>query len=185
MAVTGDRDRWTAFRTPLGWMVILGHGMVLKQVTFGHPSRQAAIEAMDPELARRACHADWNPGLVGRLQAYASGRRDDFLDIEVDPGRSTDFQRCVLDCCRRIPFGTTITYSELAARAGRQGAARAVGNCMAGNRIPLVIPCHRIVAANGKLGGYSAPGGIDLKLRLLEMEALASSSGRRPDRFSR
>ncbi len=73
--------------------------------------------------------------------------------------------------CRRIPWGQTRSYAQLAAVAGRPGAARAVGSVMAKNRVPLVVPCHRVIASSGQLGGYSAPQGLSLKRRLLAMES--------------
>jgi methylated-DNA-[protein]-cysteine S-methyltransferase len=87
----------------------------------------------------------------------------------------TEFQQKVQKLCRQIPFGTTMTYGELAAKAGAPGAARAVGICMARNCFPLVVPCHRVVPAGGRLGNYSAPGGTETKQRLLDMERLAKS----------
>ena len=81
------------------------------------------------------------------------------------------FQRRVLNQCRRVPCGATISYARLAAKAGYPGAARAVGNCMAGNPIPLIVPCHRVVCSDGRLGAYSAPGGTAMKRRLLALES--------------
>ena len=81
------------------------------------------------------------------------------------------FHRKVLEQCAQIPAGQTLTYSELAARAGNRRAARAVGSAMARNRWPLVIPCHRVVGAGGRLTGYSGTGGIETKRRLLGLEA--------------
>ena len=76
---------------------------------------------------------------------------------------------------RMLRFFWNGPYGQLASRAGSPNAARAVGNCMANNRIPLLIPCHRVVGANGELGGFSAAGGTDLKRRLLNREAAASA----------
>lgn len=121
--------------------------------------------ADDPQLA----------ALVARLQAYARGAHDDFLDIAIDLGPQTAFQRRVIECCRRIPLGQTLTYGALAEQVGHPRAARAVGNCMRTNRIPLLVPCHRVIGSGGTMRGYSAGEGIRMKLRLLEMEA----SGRR------
>ncbi|MEX1224432.1 MAG: MGMT family protein, partial [Pirellulales bacterium] len=73
--------------------------------------------------------------------------------------------------CRRIPIGQTMSYAELAAVAGSPGAARAVGNIMAGNRVPIIVPCHRVVGSGGSLGGYSSSGGLRTKRRLLSLEA--------------
>ncbi len=105
-----------------------------------------------------------------RVQAYADGNRDDFRDVPIALAGLTDFQQRVVQECRRIPYGHTLAYGELAMRAGSPNAARAVGSVMARNRIALVIPCHRVVGSAGKLGGYSAPDGIRMKTRLLELE---------------
>jgi methylated-DNA-[protein]-cysteine S-methyltransferase len=102
---------------------------------------------------------------------------DDFRDVLIDPGPQTEFQRLVVDHCRQIPPGATLTYGELAARAGRPRSARAIGNCMAANRIPLIVPCHRVVGADGGLRGYSANGGLRLKQRLLDLESLSVFHG--------
>jgi methylated-DNA-[protein]-cysteine S-methyltransferase len=161
----------TVFSTRLGWMAIVGSDGVLRQLAFGHQSAKDARAALDPELARDARTEDWNPGLVERLKAYAAGEVEGFPDIAVDVGPQTPFARRVTACCRSIPPGQTLSYAQVAAKAGSPGAARAVGQCMATNRIPLVIPCHRVVQSGGGLGGYSAPGGLDLKRRLLDMEA--------------
>ena len=150
---------------------IAGSGDVLCELTFGHASEAAALKSLNREFLRHASQqADWNLSLVRRLQAYAAGNRDDFRDIAIDLAASSPFRRRVLQRCRRIPYGTTVTYAELAASVRARGAARAVGNCMAGNRIPLVIPCHRVVRSDGGLGNYSAPGGVRTKRRLLDME---------------
>lgn len=112
----------------------------------------------------------WSP-LVERLQAYSEGSFDDFLDIELAPAAETPFQRRVVEICRHIPYGSFLTYGQLAERAGHPRAARAVGNCMRTNPTPLIVPCHRVVGAGGGMRGYSAGEGIRMKLRLLEMEA--------------
>jgi methylated-DNA-[protein]-cysteine S-methyltransferase len=82
----------------------------------------------------------------------------------------SSFAGLVLTACRGIKFGQIITYGQLAELAGRPGAARAVGGVMAQNPLPLIIPCHRVVCANGTLGGFSAMGGVKLKKRMLKLE---------------
>ena len=101
------------------------------------------------------------------LEAYFAGRLSDF-SVPLDaPG--SEFQERVWAELRRIPFGETISYRELAARVGSPAASRAVGRANGSNRIAIVIPCHRVVAAGGGLGGYG--GGLDRKQRLLRLEA--------------
>jgi methylated-DNA-[protein]-cysteine S-methyltransferase len=111
------------------------------------------------------------------MEAYAEGEVDDFRDVAIDPSPQTEFRRLVIEHCRQIPPGSTLTYGELAARAGRSRAARAVGCCMASNRIPLIVPCHRVVGADGGLRGYSANGGLRLKRSLLDLESLSVFHG--------
>jgi methylated-DNA-[protein]-cysteine S-methyltransferase len=168
-----DFVRFTIFPTELGWMGLAGAGDRLRQLTFGHPSSAAAKRAL--ALAARAAVRDdvWYGELVERLQAYARGTRDDFRDVQIDAGGYTEFQRRVVEMCRQIPPGATVSYGRLATLAGREGAARAVGNIMRTNRLPLVIPCHRVVAGSGKLHGYSAASGPSTKRKLLEMEVAA------------
>ncbi len=94
----------------------------------------------------------------------------DRIKVEVD---GTAFQQKIYKLLRKIPPGQHISYGALASRAGRPGAARAVGSAMANNPIALIIPCHRVVKADGSLGQYSAPGGTDLKQKLLDIETSA------------
>lgn len=159
-----------AFETALGWMAIAGRGGRLRRLTFAHPDKQAALQAAqgnEPAAREEA----WHPELAQRLQAYAEGATDDFHDVVLDDFFESGFQRAVVQQCRRIRPGTTITYGELAAQSGWPSAARAVGTVMARNPVPLVVPCHRVVPAAGGLGNYSAGEGPGLKRRLLDMEA--------------
>jgi methylated-DNA-[protein]-cysteine S-methyltransferase len=93
--------------------------------------------------------------------------------IPLDEASLRPFQRQVLRACRAIPYGETATYQDLARRIGRPAACRAVARALATNPWPIIIPCHRVVRRDGSLGGYSGPGGIALKQRLLEMERQA------------
>jgi methylated-DNA-[protein]-cysteine S-methyltransferase len=159
------------FPTKLGWMAIVGSGSSLKRLTFGHASAGAARRALGGERPHDAPPDTWSQSLVRRLTAYAAGAPDDFRNVEVDLGPLPRFRRRVFACCRRIPYGSTLTYGQLAAKAGSPSAARAVGCSMAANPVPLVIPCHRVVGANGGLGGYSSIGGVRVKRQLLLLEA--------------
>ncbi len=161
---------------PLGWIALVGTGKTLLQLTFGHASARAALKALEANLAQDAQEGPCSRRLVRRLEAYAAGEPVDFSDIEIDPGpasefRVSPFRRRVILHCRRIRYGQTLSYGQLAAQAGSPGAARAVGSCMAVNRIPLIVPCHRVLPANGHPGAFSAPGGSRTKERLLAMEA--------------
>jgi methylated-DNA-[protein]-cysteine S-methyltransferase len=111
-------------------------------------------------------------GAIERLRALLAGDDVDFADVELDLDGVPDFDRQVYALVRALPRGVTATYGEIASRAGAPGAAQAVGQVMGHNRFPLVVPCHRVVAAGGGNGGFSAPGGVDTKLRLLALESV-------------
>jgi O-6-methylguanine DNA methyltransferase len=103
------------------------------------------------------------------LREYLSGRRSAFR-VKVDWAGLTNFQRSVLRAVNAIPYGKTRTYGEIAQRIKRPRAARAVGGAVGGNPYAPIVPCHRVLAANGMLGGYSGAGGVKTKKRLLELE---------------
>lgn len=105
------------------------------------------------------------------LERYVAGERVRWPRLPLALDRVSPFTRQALEVlAREAPQGATLTYGELAARCGRPKAARAVGRAMAANRWPLVLPCHRVLGANGALTGYSNPAGLDLKRFLLELE---------------
>jgi methylated-DNA-[protein]-cysteine S-methyltransferase len=104
-----------------------------------------------------------------QLEEYFAGRRQTF-DLPLAP-EGTPFEKTVWEELRRIPFGETRSYAEVARAIGRPGAARAVGRANGANPIPVVVPCHRVIGADGSLTGFG--GGLDAKARLLELEGLA------------
>lgn len=165
------------FPTALGWMALEVEGRFVKRLSFGHTTPQEAMADVGRTTLLNGDEAEdageWQP-LVERLQRYAEGAFDDFLDVELAPMEQTPFQSRVVKLCRRIPFGSSLTYGELAEKAGHPRAARAVGNCMRTNPVPLIVPCHRVVGAGGSMRGYSAGEGVRMKLRLLELEAGAA-----------
>lgn len=95
---------------------------------------------------------------------------DDLAWVPLDMSGLTEFQRAVYDVARRIPPGATRTYGEIATQIGLPGSARAVGRALGENPYPPVVPCHRVTAANGRTGGFSAGGGVETKMRLLATE---------------
>jgi methylated-DNA-[protein]-cysteine S-methyltransferase len=119
-----------------------------------------------PETACALVHE-----LAKRLADWFAGSRDEFGDVELELDWCTPFQRALVDTLRSVPYGETVTYGELAALAGRPGAARAAGTFCARNRFAVIVPCHRVVGADG-LGGYGSLG-LDYKRRLLALERRA------------
>ncbi|MGH6822064.1 MAG: methylated-DNA--[protein]-cysteine S-methyltransferase [Methylocella sp.] len=114
------------------------------------------------------------PSEVFRAQdaivAYLRGEPGELSSVLLDMDLVPPFHRAVYDAARSIPWGATMTYGALAARAGAAGSARAVGQALARNPFAMIVPCHRVVAAGGRIGGFSANGGITTKLRLLAIE---------------
>jgi methylated-DNA-[protein]-cysteine S-methyltransferase len=107
---------------------------------------------------------------IDGIVALLRGEPSDLSDVTIDIGGLPEFNRKVYDVARTIPPGATLTYGEIAERLGDRALARDVGEALGQNPIPLIVPCHRVLAAGGKTGGFSAPGGVASKLRLLTIE---------------
>jgi methylated-DNA-[protein]-cysteine S-methyltransferase len=107
---------------------------------------------------------------IAAIVALLDGEPDDLRAVVLDMERVPEFNRRVYDVAREIPPGSTLTYGELAERVGERGSAQAVGQALGRNPFPIVVPCHRVLAADGTLRGFSAPGGIDTKRRMLAIE---------------
>ncbi len=119
----------------------------------------------------------WAAEAMGAIAAHLGGERVDLDRIPIDVARMPAFYRTVYEAARRIPPGQTVTYGELATRCGSPGAARAVGQALAKNPVPVVVPCHRILASGGRAGGFSAAGGLGTKERLLAIEGVRMRAG--------
>ena len=109
-------------------------------------------------------------GVIDRIVALLRGEVSDLSSIPLDMDQVPAFHRRVYETARAIPPGMTLSYGEIAARAGAPGAARAVGQALGRNPFPIVVPCHRVLASGGKIGGFSAQGGIATKRRMLAIE---------------
>ncbi|MEU7850078.1 methylated-DNA--[protein]-cysteine S-methyltransferase [Micromonospora parva] len=149
--------RWTVLDAPIGEFSVATDDTSVCGAHFGRV--EAAAEAPDDVLSRQA---------VDELRAYFAGELTGFT-VPVSPPRGSDFERAVWREMTRIPYGQTLTYGEVARLVGDPGAARAVGVACNRNPIPVIVPCHRIVGAGGKLVGFG--GGLPRKVKLLELEA--------------
>jgi len=110
--------------------------------------------------------------LIGLIKDYASGREVDFSGIALDLTDVPNFHRRAYGLLTRVGWGETVTYGDLARQLGDVGLSRAVGQAMGANPIPLIIPCHRVLAGDGTAGGFSAPGGASTKARMLALEGV-------------
>jgi len=178
------------FQTKFGWIAIAVRPSSLYGLVFGYKSRapaEMALRRLLPDISLEngsVCVTmtnnqvgNYESTLPSRLKRFAEGDDVDFRDIQIVTDHLTPFGYRVVLACRRVAWGQTRTYGALASECGSPKAARAVGQVMASNRFPLVVPCHRILATGGGVGGFSAPGGVRLKRRLLEMERVPGKPG--------
>jgi len=163
---------YVTFSTNMGWVGILGSAKGLLCITL--PQRSAR-EAQRQLLKSKIHNATWAPHLfddiIQRFGLYFSGHRVIFPD-ELDFSGATPFQRQVWEETRLIPYGETRSYAWVARQVGKPKAARGIGQAMASNPLPIIIPCHRVIASDGKLGGFG--GGLEMKRQLLALEVAAS-----------
>ena len=176
--------RYTTFETRWGYFGLVCSDDFVCRTSLPAATRTRARETLLADLNIAPADPLFEKGLAGDLQeriiAYFEGENVDFsTDPAVAPAPHGAFGRSILAACRQIGFGQTKTYAQLAETAGRRHAARAVGNALARNPVPLIIPCHRVVRTDGGLGGFSAIGGTATKERMLLHEQSPDRSARR------
>jgi methylated-DNA-[protein]-cysteine S-methyltransferase len=154
--------------TPVGPVLVAGTSRGLVRITFPQQPQEEVVEELAREISPRVLEAPARLDEVRReLDQYFEGRRREF-DLRLDWRLSHGFRRDALKALVDVPYGETVTYSELATSAGSPRAHRAAGSACGSNPIPIVVPCHRVVRTGGGLGGYG--GGLDVKEYLLELE---------------
>jgi len=162
----------TVFSSSLGWILVAWQDDRLARISFGHESPAAAAKGANCEPVELEKAPKWVVKVIDKIKKFAAGKTVDWGNLPLAWEKRTEFQRKVQEACQKIPRGEVWSYGELAVAAGAPGAARAVGSVMRTNRFPLVIPCHRVVAAGGKLGGFSCPSGVEMKQKLLAAEGV-------------
>lgn len=167
--MTDAEQRYATFNTDMGWVGILGSSTGLVRVILPQPSAQETIRLLGVNYSTCAPHPFGD--LIARLRSYFGGHKVAFPD-RLDLSGATTFQREIWEITRLIPYGETRSYTCVAEQIGKPEAVRAAGQALARNPLPIIIPCHRVVASNGKLGGYS--GGLEMKRYLLQLEASAN-----------
>ena len=148
--------------SPIGRLLLVGHSKVLKRIEF-----EAGKHVEGPQPGWRKSKRELAEAEV-QLSEYFAGERQRFT-LNLDP-EGTEFQRQTWDLLRRIPYGKTVSYSDIARLMGRPKAVRAVGAANGRNPIPIVVPCHRVIGRDGSLTGFAA--GTDVKKKLLELEGV-------------
>jgi len=165
------------FETALGFMALAWSEIGLVRLCLPEKTRDAA----ERRLLRLAGHGSaagdrtspsWITTLIADIRRYADGDDVDFSNVPVDLAGVDDFRRDIYAAARDLHYGETTTYGGLAEKAGRKGLFRETGSALGANPVPLVIPCHRILAAGGKIGGFSATGGSNMKEKMLVLEGV-------------
>jgi methylated-DNA-[protein]-cysteine S-methyltransferase len=165
LAVQGDRViHYRTIDSPIGPLALAGRGRVLTNL-------RMLDQTYEPDRSDWVSDDRAFPDAVDQLEDYFTGKRIDF-DLELNLAGS-EFQRRVWQALLTIPYGETRSYGEIAEQIGASGAARAVGLANGHNPIAIIVPCHRVIGANGSLTGYG--GGLDRKRSLLEMEKTVKS----------
>jgi methylated-DNA-[protein]-cysteine S-methyltransferase len=170
-ARTDIRQYYCVFDTPIGACGIAWseHGIT----RFRLP--EATRAATERRMARGAQEAEPPPriaNVIAEVLRYCAGTKIDFTSVALDMPDVVAFHRQVYEAARAVGWGETASYGDLAREIGAPGEAREVGQALARNPIPLIVPCHRILTSDGKLGGFSAPGGTATKERLLALEGV-------------
>ena len=172
-----QQSNYTIFKTDMGWVGILASAKGLLGITLPQRSAQEARPLLGDSVNRATCSLRLFDNLMERLRAYFSGHRTTFTD-KLDLSPATHFQREVWEITRRIPYGETRSYAWVAEQIKKPRAARAVGQALSKNPLPVIVPCHRVVTSDGKLGGFS--GGVEMKRYLLSLEASARMRESKP-----
>jgi len=187
-AIRETQGSYALFTTPIGRCGIVWNdlGILRIQLPEATPEETLARLTGDREL-RQAKPPAAIAAAIARITRHLKGEAQDLSDLPLDVRALPSFQRRVYASARKIPAGRTATYGELAHALAMPKAARAVGRALGVNPFPIVVPCHRILAANGKMGGFSAHGGVGTKARLLALEGVASgpSASRAPSPTAR
>lgn len=157
------------FSTPFGSGVVFASEQGILKVVLPDVSKVGAAFPNNVHEFRPSCLTDYASEL---LQRYFNGEHIEFEDIPLDLTCIPPFRCIVLQVTRGIPYGDVRSYGQIAAECGSPRAARAVGGAMASNPVPVIIPCHRVVSRNGRLTGFSAPGGETAKMMMLKMEGV-------------
>jgi methylated-DNA-[protein]-cysteine S-methyltransferase len=162
-----DKLYYTIFETSRGWLGILASEKGLLAITLPQTTRQQALDSLDKKTKKTTFSPNSFADLTKRFQAYYSGKKTVFSD-KLDFSDATPFQKKVWKVTRLIPYGETRSYGWVARQIGKPQAAHAVGHAVGKNPFLIIVPCHRVIASDGGLGGFG--GGLEIKQALLELE---------------
>ena len=161
---------YDVFQTERGWIAIVGGDKGIVRASLPESSPEAALELVRPEIAESLHDPDQLRFARALLSGYCAGESVDLSEVPIDTRHVSPFFRKAWEACRSIPPGETRSYRWLAEQAGNFRAARGAGQAMARNKLALLVPCHRVIASSGDLGGFGGAG-LALKSMLIYMEA--------------
>ncbi|MGE5413900.1 MAG: methylated-DNA--[protein]-cysteine S-methyltransferase [Syntrophomonadaceae bacterium] len=164
--------RYCRFDTPIGRCGIAWTEAGIARVQLPEPDDRRAVGRLERGGATESAPPPAVAEAIAVIARHLGGEPQDFSGVTLDLGGAGDFARRVYAAAWAVPPGRTVTYGEIAATIGEPKEARAVGQALGANPIPLIVPCHRVVASNGGIGGFSAPGGSMTKTRLLALEGV-------------
>ena len=167
---------YCVFDTAIGSIGLGWTDRGIARVLLPQRDRQAMERKVGALDGTVAAPPEWVARVVDQLKSYAAGEPVPFDDVPVDLDGVDDFRLAIYDAARRLEFGVTTTYGALAASVGYAGLARETGAALGQNPVPIIIPCHRILAAGNRIGGFSAPGGSATKEKMLTMEGVRVGS---------
>jgi len=162
---------YSIFKTNIGWCGMVNFKKRALRILIGYPKRKQLLKQILDEFGDNAIKAPAAGEIIEKIKRYLSGERV-FFNCAIDWSSLSPFQLKVFKVAMKVPYGAVETYGNLAQKVGCPNGSRAVGRALSRNPYPLLIPCHRIVRGDGKLGGFSAGGGVQLKKRLLELEGV-------------
>lgn len=162
-------DIWPTAWGPIG---AVAGPQGLRRIALPHYSQDDLLALLSWDFPAAVRSAGPFEHFASLTQDYFNGQAVDFSEIQCKLPTKASFSGRVLRACREVPYGRTASYSDLAGRIGRSDASRAVAGALSRNPTPLVVPCHRVTYRDGRLGGFSAPGGLALKQRMLDVEVV-------------
>ena len=166
--------KYSIFKTKWGYFGLVGNEKGIYRTQLPGEGREKIKSLLLRDYPAAKFDKTFLKDLQQQIISYFEGDFVEFgRDIPLYFDGLSSFDILILKNCRKIEIGRTVTYGQLAQKAGRPNASRAVGSALAKNPIPLIIPCHRIIRSDGKLGGFSAPGGISVKRKMLDLERKA------------
>lgn len=165
----GDPQRYYAIiNTPLGWIGLSGSDAGISRATLPKSSKELATREVAGQSSGVLHSQSYFEQIIEELLNYFRGQRVEFAE-KLDMGNHTPFEQAVWKATAKIPYGQRKSYSEISRQIGKPAAYRAVGQALGKNPLAIIVPCHRVIASDGKLGGFG--GGLTMKRYLLNMEA--------------